>query len=122
MVDRPHDPAGSWWGDGGRYLDPEQHSQTKGVIAMVQQREETLTEVMGETERQNAYGGWLVGLEHRLKEEDRLKEKIADLLDTATPDATTEEISRQISDAIRYTFCGVHSRVSSVGLGSCPTR
>jgi hypothetical protein len=105
VVDRSRDPAGSWRGDGGRYLDPEQHRQTKDAIVMVQRREETLTEAMGETERQNAYGGWLVGLEHRLKEEDRLKEKIADLLDTAAPDATTEEISRQISDAMRYTFC-----------------
>jgi hypothetical protein len=105
VVDRSHDPAGSWRGDGGRYLDPEQHRQTKDVIAIVQQREETVTEAMGETEHQNAYGGWLVGLEHRLKEEDRLKEKIADLLDTAAPDATTEEIARQIPDAIRYTFC-----------------
>jgi hypothetical protein len=105
VVDRSRDPAGSWRGDGGRYLDPEQHRQTKDAIARVQRREETVTEAMGETERQNAYRGRLVGLEHRLKEDDRLKEKMADLLDTAAPDATTEEIARQIPDAIRYTFC-----------------
>jgi hypothetical protein len=103
--DRFRDPAGSWRGDGEHYLDPEQHGQAKDVIAMVQRREEALTEGVGQTERESGCGGWLEGLEHRLKGEDRLKEKIADLLETGAPDATTGEILRQIPDAIRYTFC-----------------
>jgi hypothetical protein len=72
---------------------------------MVQRREEPLTKSIGEAERQNASGGWLEGLAHRLKGEDRLKEKIADLLETSAPDATIEEILQQIPDAMRYTFC-----------------
>ena len=37
-----------------------------------------LTEHFGEAERENAYGGWLEGLEHCLKGEERLKEKVAE--------------------------------------------
>ena len=38
---------------------------------------------MQATERENTCGGWLAGLEHRLKGEDRLKEKIAEELENA---------------------------------------
>jgi hypothetical protein len=103
--DRSRDPDGSWRGDGTRYLDPDQHEQAREVIAGVHQTEENLTEHLGEAQRENPHGGLLVGLEHRLKSEERLKEKIADLIDTGAPDAPTEEIARQIPDAIRYTFC-----------------
>ncbi len=104
-ADRSRDPAGSWRGDGNQYLNPEQHAQAKDEIARVQRTEETLTEHMTETERENACGGWLEGMKFKLKGEDRLKEKIADLSQTSAPDATTEEIVREIPDAIRYTFC-----------------
>jgi len=104
-VDRSRDPAGSWRGDGNQYLNPEQHAQAKDEIINVRQREAILTEHMGETQHENSHGGWLEGLEHRRKGDDRLKEKIADLLDTGAPDATIGEILRQIPDAIRYTFC-----------------
>jgi len=105
VVDRSLDPEGSWRGEGERYLTPEQHEQTRKVIAVMQRREESLTESLRETQRENTCGGWLEGLEHSLKGEDRLKDKIADLLDTGAPDATIEEVLRQIPDAIRYTFC-----------------
>jgi hypothetical protein len=104
-VDRSHDPAGSWRGDGGQYLDVEQHAQAKDVIAMAKAKEEKITDQLGEADRDPSCLGRLVGLEHRLKGDDRLKQKIADLLETAAPDATTEEILRAIPDAIRYTFC-----------------
>jgi hypothetical protein len=104
-VDRSRDPAGSWRGDGNQYLDAVQHAQAKEVIAMARSREEKVTENLGEADRDPSCPGRLVGLEHRLKGEDRLKEKIADLLETGSPDAATEEIFRAIPDAIRYTFC-----------------
>jgi hypothetical protein len=104
-VDRSRDPAGSWRGDGGQYMDSKEHAQAKDMIARVQRAEKTLTGHMKETERENACGGWLEGMKFRLKDEDRLKEKIADLSHTSAPDATTEEIVRKIPDAIRYTFC-----------------
>jgi hypothetical protein len=104
-VDRSRDPPGSWRGDGNQYLNPERNAQAKDVIARVQRTEEALTGQMTEAERENACGGWLEGMKFRLKGEDRLKEKIADLSETSAPDATTEEIVQAIPDAIRYTFC-----------------
>jgi len=104
-VDHSRDPEGSWRGDGGQYLDPEQHAQADDEIAIVQRNEGAITEQMGDAERENGYGGHLVGLEFRLKGEDRLKEKIADHVETGAPDATIQEILLDIPDAIRYTFC-----------------
>ncbi len=87
-VDRSRDPDGSWRGDGARYLNPDQHKRAKEVIVGVRRTEEPLTEHMREAERDNACGGWLEGLELRLKGEDRLKEKIAERLGASAPDAT----------------------------------
>jgi hypothetical protein len=105
VVDRSRDPEGSWRGDGNQYLDPERHAQTNDQITGIHQAEKKLTEHMGEAERKNGCGARLVGLEHRLKGDDRIKEKIADLWETGAPDATAKEIGRQIPDAVRYTFC-----------------
>ncbi len=80
-VDRSRDPEGSWRGDGNQYLDPEQHAQAKAEIARVQRTEEALTKHMTETERETG-SGWLEGLDHRRKGDERLKEKIAELIDT----------------------------------------
>ena len=55
-------------------------------------------------EQENKHGGWLDGFKHRLKGEDRLKEKIAERLE-GEPDKSSTEILRKIPDAIRYTFC-----------------
>jgi len=57
-----------------------------------------------EQENKDTCGGWLEGFEHRLKGEDRLKEKIAERLE-GEPDKSSTEILRKIPDAIRYTFC-----------------
>jgi hypothetical protein len=103
-VDRSGDPAGSWRGDGNQYLDPERHAQANDLIAGVARTEKKLTEHMKEAGRDNACGGWLEGLGHRLKGEDRLKEKIADRIEHE-PDRTPADVARRISDAIRYTFC-----------------
>jgi hypothetical protein len=103
-VDRSRDPAGSWRGDGDQYLNPKLHEQAREEITRVQQKEENLTGHMGETERDNACGGWLDGLEHRRKEDDRIKEKIAELL-KRMPDRTVEDVVQALPDVIRYTFC-----------------
>ncbi len=103
-VDRTRDPAGSWRGDGNQYLNPEQHAQTRDVIAGVSRSEKKLTEHMGEAERENTHGGWLEGLGHRLKGEERLKEKVAEKIEHEH-NKSPGEVVRQITDAIRYTFC-----------------
>jgi hypothetical protein len=104
-VDRSGDPDGSWRGDGDQYLNPDQHAQAREVIAGVQDAEKDLTTDMQAAQRENASGAWLAGMEHRLKSEDRLKEKIADLMTRSAPDATPAELMRDIPDTIRYTFC-----------------
>jgi hypothetical protein len=104
VVDRARDPAGSWRGDGNQYLDPEQHAQSNEVITGVGRSEKRLTEHMEGAERENACGGWLEGLGHRLKGEERLKEKVAEKIEHE-PNKLPSEVVRQITDAIRYTFC-----------------
>jgi hypothetical protein len=113
-VDRSSDPEGSWRGDNNQYMDPMQHTQARDVIALVHRREEKLTEHMSETDQDLSCEAGLVGLEHRLKGEDRLKEKIATLFETGAPDATCYEILDGISDAIRYTFCVQSKNYSEV--------
>ena len=78
-VDRSRDPEGSWRGDGNQYLSPEQHAQVREMIAEVQEAEKSLTTDMRAVGRENTCGAWLDGIKHRLKSEDRLKEKVADL-------------------------------------------
>jgi hypothetical protein len=103
-VDRSRDPDGSWRGDGNQYLDPDQHAQAKDMIAGLQQAEKSLTQDMQAADRENPCGGWLSGTEFRLKGEERLKEKIAEKIEHE-PGRTPTEALREISDAIRYTFC-----------------
>jgi hypothetical protein len=110
-VDRSRDPAGSWRGDGNQYLSPEQHAQAKEEIIRVGRREVALTEHMGEVERENGCGGWLEGLDHRRKGDDRLKEKIATELGI-TPAMRPADAINKLSDAIRYTFCFEQSSYS----------
>jgi hypothetical protein len=56
-----------------------------------------------EQENKEKYGGWLEGFERRLKGEDRLKEKIAAVLEVE-PSMTAAEALREVPDAIRYTY------------------
>jgi len=103
-VDRSADPAGSYRSDGGFYLKPERHAQTIEAIREVRRVEPTISADMRMTERENTYGCWLDGYRHRLKGEDRLKEKVAERLEGA-PDKAPAEIVRDVADAVRYTFC-----------------
>jgi hypothetical protein len=103
-VDRSRDPEGSWRGDGNQYLNPDRHAQAKDEIAGVRRTEEAVTKQIGDTERENDCGGWLAGLEFRLKGEERLKEKIAEVL-KRIPDRSATDVMRTLPDAIRYTFC-----------------
>jgi hypothetical protein len=74
------------------------------MITAVQQTEKSLTKDMRAAQRDNTCGGRLEGMEFRLKGEDRLKEKLAEKLEHE-PAGTLPRAARQISDAVRYTFC-----------------
>lgn len=103
-ADRSADPAGSYRSDGGFYLKPERHAETIEAIRQVRQAEPTISADIRTTERENTYGCWLEGYKNRLKGEDRLKEKVAERLE-GVPDKASDEIMREVPDAIRYTFC-----------------
>jgi hypothetical protein len=104
VVDRSQDQEGSWRGDGAHYLNPEQHREVSEEITRVREIQKGLTEYIVKAEQENACGGWLEGLDHHIKSEDRIKEKVAEIV-KRMHDKTAEDIVRELPDVIRYTFC-----------------
>ena len=90
--------------DGGQRQDPERQAKTAEAIGRTREAEPELSADAQAIEQENKHGGWLDGFKHRLKGEDRLKEKIAERLE-GEPDKSSTEILHKIPDAIRYTFC-----------------
>jgi hypothetical protein len=83
---------------------PERHMPTAEEIGRIRDAERGLSSDAQAIEQENRYGGWLEGFEHRLKGEDRLKEKIADKVGAELRMAPAEAL-REVGDAIRYTYC-----------------
>ena len=83
---------------------PERHADTSGVISWAREAETPLSADAREIQQENGYDGRLEGFKFRLKDEDSLKDKIAEQME-AEPDKSPAEILRKIPDAIRYTFC-----------------
>ena len=90
----------------GEFRRSERQAETAEAISWVCRAEPGLSADAQAIEQENkdTCGGWLEGFEHRLKGEDRLKEKIAERLE-GEPDKSSTEILHKIPDAIRYTFC-----------------
>jgi hypothetical protein len=89
VMDRLADPVGS-----------------DDAVARVQEAEPRFSadaQAIGQ-ENKDMYGGWLASFEHRLKGEDRLREKIAAMVKVERG-MTAAKSLREIPDAIRYTFC-----------------
>lgn len=103
-ADRPPDPPGSYRSDGGFYLNPERHAEASEAIARIRKAEPAISADAQSIERENKHGGWLEGFKHRLKGDDRLKEKVAERLE-GEPDKTPTEVLHKVPDAIRYTYC-----------------
>jgi hypothetical protein len=82
----------------------ERHAVTAEAIGRIRDAERGLSSDARAIEQENKYGGWLEGFEHRLKGEDRLKEKIADKVG-AELHITQAEVLREVGDAIRFTYC-----------------
>jgi hypothetical protein len=74
------------------------------MITAVQQTEKSLTKDMRAAQRDNTCGGRLAGMEFRFKGEDRLKEKLAEVL-KRVPGRSADDTMRTLPDAIRFTFC-----------------
>jgi hypothetical protein len=94
---------GSWFGDGGRRLTPEQNTDASKACEDIRtEGKEVILPVMERVEAADP-GRRLAGLEHMLKGEDRLKEKIADEM-TAKPELTISKAVDTVVDSVRFTF------------------
>jgi hypothetical protein len=97
------EPDGSWIGDGQRRLSPEQNAEADKYAADL--REEAVGSIRPAMERVQASdpGRKLAGLEHMLKGEDRLKEKLADDLN-GYPEQGVRAALGEIKDAVRFSL------------------
>jgi hypothetical protein len=94
---------GSWHGDGDRRLSPEQNAEAAKCSADL--RDEAFQRIGPAMERVQAAdpGRRLAGLEHMLKGEDRLKEKIADEL-SVKPGIAMRDALDKVADGVRFTL------------------
>lgn len=116
----PDDPPGSWRGDGDRYLSPEDNVEADRLISGLREPEKAVTGLLQEIEGDSKFGGHLVGLDHRLKGDERLKEKIVDKMG-AKGDISPVDAVSTINDAVRYTFC-IDTKVYVQGYGDLHER
>jgi len=93
---------GGWLADGGRRLSPEHNAEAAKACEDI--RAEGKEVILPAMERVEAADPdrRLAGLEHMLKGEDRLKEKIADYL--RAPGVTVREAVDTVPDAVRFTL------------------
>ena len=93
---------GSWHGDGDRRLSPEQNAEAAKCAADL--RDEAIQRIGPAMERVEAAdpNRRLAGLEHMVKGEDRLKEKMADEL--LAPGVTVRQALDKIADGVRFTL------------------
>lgn len=99
----PADDPGSWSGAGGRALDADTNAEVERGCDRIRKVEaEVVTPAMRQIEAEDP-GRELVGLDHRCKGEDRLKEKVAQ--DVTYLGRSPDEALAGVKDAIRYTFC-----------------
>ncbi len=93
---------GGWRADGDRRLTPEQNAEASKACEDI--RTEGREVILPAMERVEAADPdrRLAGLEHMLKGEDRLKEKVADYL--RAPGTTVGEALDTVPDAVRFTL------------------
>lgn len=101
---RSADPAGWYRSKGGFMMSPERHAETVEAIGRVRETEPAISADMRTIEKENTYGGWLAGFEHRIKGDDRLMEKVAEQA-AAEPGKSSSAILQKIPDALRFTCC-----------------
>ena len=104
QADRSADPPKSDRPSGDLQSAQGRDAETTAAIGRVRETEPTISSDVQAVERENRYGGWLEGFNRRLKDEDRLKEKVAEQLESE-PDKPPSEVLRKNPDTIRYTFC-----------------
>jgi hypothetical protein len=94
---------GSWMAGDHRRLTPEQNAEASKACADL--ADEGRRDILPALKRVESADPdrRLAGLEHMLKGEDRLKEKIAERLE-AKPGRTAQQVISGISDPVRFTF------------------
>jgi hypothetical protein len=102
VVDRSKDPKGSWRVDSSRVLGVADNSRVDAECDRIAKREEgKISPALRAIESQDP-DRRLVGFEHRLKDHDRIKEKVYDRIKLLNH--SPEEAVSHVSDTIRYTF------------------
>ena len=100
---RSHTPDGSWSSGEARRLTPEQNTEaTKSCADIHDEGERVALPAMRQIEAADPTRG-MAGVEHMLKGEDRLKEKIADAL-RGRPGLTATQVLTIVPDPVRFTF------------------
>ena len=102
VVDRSKDPAGSWRVDRNRVLEVADNSRVDAECDRIAKREEErISPAMRSVESQDP-DRHLIGFEHRLKGQDRIKEKVYNGIKLLKH--SPEEAVSLVPDTIRYTF------------------
>jgi hypothetical protein len=96
------DEPGSWRSDSGAYLKTEQNKAVDRSLHQIRDSEPSISSDMRDIEAATP-AARLTGFEFRVKDGDRLKEKVADRLNFQG-DRSIKTILNGIPDAIRYTF------------------
>jgi hypothetical protein len=90
-------------GDGGGHLDPEANAEVEAGCGRIREiGENVITPAMRAIEAEDP-DRHLIGLEHRLKGTERLKEKVASALEEQ-PGLTPRQALSAVPDAIRFTL------------------
>jgi hypothetical protein len=112
----PESP-GAWRGDGGRCLAPGANAEvTRGCARIREIGETIITPAMRRIEAEDP-GRHLAGLDRRLKDPHRLKEKVVDGI--RYKGRTPQEALGNVKDAIRFTFVYPEERYSAGVLADC---
>lgn len=99
------DSDGSWYGGNNRDLDPEQNAEVdRGCQRIREVGKEVILPGMFGVEADDS-DRHLIGLEHYLKEPDRIKEKVADELQPFSRLTAAKALFEAVPDAVRFTFC-----------------
>jgi len=101
-IDRSKDPPGSWRSDGNKFLDRADNCQVDAACDRVGALErDKISPAMRAVESQDP-DRHLIGFDRRLKDRDRIKEKVCDKIEEFG--FSPEKAVSSVSDTIRYTF------------------
>jgi hypothetical protein len=104
-------PDGGWTAGPHRRLSPEQNAEaSKACVDIADEGRRDILPALKRVESAEP-DRHLAGLKHMLKGEDRLKEKIADFMQS--PDATVRDALGMVPDAVRFTFTYSPQRYAS---------